>query len=185
MSAAIFGFGSLAVAFVAATVAIWQGYLLRKALHHSRRSTDADLHFRVHSVMQELDKFFIDRPELRPYFYENKRLPRRKRDLDQLDSTAEMIADIAESIVATGGGLGSGQSIGLSIFRFPFPAAISGRVGRPGLTPYPSPSTTPANERIVPRTAPLKVLPGGLLGIKALAVTQIARRSGLGGADGS
>jgi hypothetical protein len=105
--AAIFGLGSLAVAFVAATVAIWQGYLLRKALHHSRRSTDADLHFRVHSVMQELDKFFIDRPELRPYFYENKQLPRKKRDLDQLDSTAEMIVDIAESIVATGGGLGA------------------------------------------------------------------------------
>jgi hypothetical protein len=73
--AAVFGIGSLAVAFIAAVVVIWQGYLLRKALQHSRRSTDADLHFRVHSVMQELDKFFIDRPELRPYFYENKRLP--------------------------------------------------------------------------------------------------------------
>jgi hypothetical protein len=105
--AAVFGLGSLAVAFVAAVVAIWQGYLLRKALQHSRRSTDADLHFRVHSVMQELDKFFIDRPELRPYFYDNKRLPRRKRELDRVDSTAEMLVDIAESIVATGGRYGA------------------------------------------------------------------------------
>jgi hypothetical protein len=105
--AAIFGFGGLTLALVAAAVAIWQGYLLRKELQHSQRSTNADLHFRVHSAMQELDKFFVDRPELRPYFYENKQLPRRKRELDQLDATAEMLLDIAEGIVATGHGLGA------------------------------------------------------------------------------
>jgi hypothetical protein len=104
---AIFGFGGLALALAAAVVAIWQGYLLRKELQHSQRSTDADLHFRVHNAMQELNKFFVDRPELRPYFYENKRLPRSKRELDRLDATAEMLLDIAESIVATGHGLGA------------------------------------------------------------------------------
>jgi hypothetical protein len=105
--ATIFGFGGLTLAFVAAVMAIWQGYLLRKELQHSQRSTNADLHFRVHSAMQELDKFFVDRPELRPYFYENKRLPSRKREADRLDATAEMLLDIAESIVATGHGLGA------------------------------------------------------------------------------
>lgn len=104
--AAIFGFGSLTLAFAAAVIAIWQGYLLRKELQQSKRSTDADLYFRVHGAMRELNTFFIDRPELRPYFYENKRLPRSKRELDRLDATAEMLVDLAESVVATGPGLG-------------------------------------------------------------------------------
>jgi hypothetical protein len=99
--AAIFGFAGLALALAAAVVAIWQGSLLRKELQHSRRSTVTDLYFRVHSAMLEVDKFFVDRPELRPYFYENKRLPRSKRELDRLDATAEMLADLAESVVAT------------------------------------------------------------------------------------
>jgi hypothetical protein len=64
-NAAIFGFGGLALALVAAVVAIWQGNLLRKELQHSQRSMNADLQFRVHSAMQELDKFFVDRPEQR------------------------------------------------------------------------------------------------------------------------
>jgi hypothetical protein len=103
--AAIFGFGGLTLALVAAVVAIWQGNLLRKELQHSQRSMNADLQFRVHSVMQELDKFFVDRPELRPYFYDNKRPPKTKRERDQVDATAEMIVDIAESIVDPGHGL--------------------------------------------------------------------------------
>ena len=103
--AAIFGFGGLALALVAAVVAIWQGNLLRKELQHSQRSMNADLQFRVHSVMQELDKFFVDRPELRPYFYDNKRPPKRKCERDRVDATAEMIVDLAESIVDPGHGL--------------------------------------------------------------------------------
>lgn len=99
--ATILGFGGLALAFAAAVAAIWQGFLIRKELRHSQRSTEADLHFRVHSAMQEVDAFFVDRPELRPYFYEDKRLPRSKRELDRLDATAEMLVDLAEGVVAT------------------------------------------------------------------------------------
>jgi hypothetical protein len=72
---AIFGFGGLILAFAAAVAAIWQGYILRKELRHSQRSTEADLYFRVHSAMLELDTFFVDRPELRPYFYETSGRP--------------------------------------------------------------------------------------------------------------
>jgi hypothetical protein len=109
---AIFGFGGLTLAFAAAVVAIWQGNLLRKELQHSQRSAKADLHFRVHNAMRELDMFFVDRPELRPYFYEDKRLPRSKRELDRLDATAEMLLDLAESVVATVPSLGIQVSVG-------------------------------------------------------------------------
>jgi hypothetical protein len=105
-SAEILGLGGLFLALTAAVIALWQGYLLRKQVEHDRRVNEVDLYFRVANSLRELDIFFVDRPELRPYFYENKRLPRSKRMQARLSAAAEMLVDLAESVIACGPGLG-------------------------------------------------------------------------------
>jgi len=105
--AEILSLGGLFLALVAAIIALWQGYLLRKQVENDRRVNEVDLYFRVASTLKDLDVFFVDRPELRPYFYENKRLPRSKRKQAQLSAAAEMLVDLAESIIACGPGLGT------------------------------------------------------------------------------
>lgn len=97
----------LMLALIAAFIALWQGYLLRKQLAQSQRTNEVDVYFRVAVICRDLDEFFVDRPELRPYFYENKKLPRSKRERDRLDATSEMLIDLAESIIASAPGLGS------------------------------------------------------------------------------
>jgi len=105
-NAQILSFSGLLLALVAAIIALWQGYLLRKQLENDRRVNEVDLYFRVANSLRDLDVFFVDRPELRPYFYENKRLPRNKRKQAQLSAAAEMLVDLAESVIACGPGLG-------------------------------------------------------------------------------
>jgi hypothetical protein len=48
--------------------------------------------------------FFVDRPELRPYFYEDKPLPKDEHERARLDAASEMLADLAESVIACGPG---------------------------------------------------------------------------------
>jgi hypothetical protein len=105
-STEILGIGGLALALTAAIIALWQGYLLRKQVENDRRVNEVDLYFRVANSLRDLDIFFVDRPELRPYFYENKRLPRSKREQARLSAASEMLVDLAESIIACAPGLG-------------------------------------------------------------------------------
>ena len=105
-SAEILGLGGLFLALTAAIIALWQGYLLRRQVENDRRINEVDLYFRIANSLRELDIFFVDRPELRPYFYENKRLPRSKRKQAKLSAAAEMLVDLAESVIACGPGLG-------------------------------------------------------------------------------
>ena len=102
-----FSLGSLLLAAIAAIIALWQGRLLRKQIENGRQVNSADLYFRVANSLRDLDIFFVDRPELRPFFYENKKLPRSKREKDRLSAAAEMLVDLAESVIACGPGLGS------------------------------------------------------------------------------
>jgi hypothetical protein len=106
-STEILSFSGLLLALIAATIALWQGYLLRRQVEHERRVTEVDLYFRIANSLRDLDVFFVDRPELRPYFYENKRLPRSKREKARLSAAAEMLVDLAESVIACSPGLGA------------------------------------------------------------------------------
>jgi hypothetical protein len=105
--AEILSLSGLALALAAAVIALWQGYLLRKQIENDRRVNEIDLYFRVANSLRDLDAFFVDRPELRPFFYENRRLPRNKREQARLSATSEMIVDLAESVIACGPGLGA------------------------------------------------------------------------------
>lgn len=95
------GLSGLALALVAAIIALWQGYLIRNQLQQNQRLNEVDVYFRIANSMRDLDIFFVDRPELRPYFYENKKLPRDKLLLDRLDAASEMLIDLAESVIAS------------------------------------------------------------------------------------
>jgi hypothetical protein len=64
------------------------------------------LYFSIANSFKELDIFFVDRPELRPYFYEGKPMPTDERERASVDATSEMLADLAESAIACGPGLG-------------------------------------------------------------------------------
>lgn len=53
----------------------------------------------LHREMLEIDRFFIQYPELRPYIYSNKSLQNHAReDFDKLSSLAEMMCDICEHV---------------------------------------------------------------------------------------
>lgn len=105
-SAVILSLGGLLLALVAAIIALWQGYLIRRQIENTRQVNEIDLYFRITNSFRDLDAFFVDHPELRPYFYENKRVPRSKRRQVQLSATAEMLVDLAESVIACAPGLG-------------------------------------------------------------------------------
>jgi hypothetical protein len=106
-SAEAVNFGGLILALVAAIIALWQGRLLRKQIETDQRTTQTDLYFRVANSFRDLDLFFVDHPELRPFFYQNKKLPRSGRKRAQLSAAAEMVVDLAESVIACGPGLGA------------------------------------------------------------------------------
>jgi hypothetical protein len=95
----------LLLAIVAAAIALWQGYLLRRQIEYGRQVNQVDLYFRVASVMKDVDIFFADRPDIKPYFYHNKR-PRGARQRHQMESVAEMFIDLAECVIACQPGLG-------------------------------------------------------------------------------
>jgi hypothetical protein len=96
----------LTLALVATVIALWQGYLIRRQLAHSQKTREVELYFRVAHSFWDLDVFFVDRPKLRPYFYENKKLPRNNVLLAQLSAASEMLVDLAECVIACAPGLG-------------------------------------------------------------------------------
>jgi hypothetical protein len=53
----------------------------------------------VNAQLQDVDMIFVDRPELRPHFYENKALPADKRERDQVMAVAELLVDFMDNIV--------------------------------------------------------------------------------------
>lgn len=91
---------------LAAATAIGQVWLLRRDLRHKCTIDRSQLYFQVVSTFRDLQAYFVDHPELRAYFYENKALPTDAIELARLDAASEMIADLAEGVFACGPGLG-------------------------------------------------------------------------------
>ena len=65
-------------------------------LQHSR----GDINERLYSQSLEIMRFFAENPEVRPYFYDNKKLSEAESDLERLKvlSTAEMVAGFMELV---------------------------------------------------------------------------------------
>jgi hypothetical protein len=91
---------------LAAATAIRQVQLLRRDLAHKYAIERAHVYFQVVSMFRDFQGFFVDHPELRAYFYENRALPADPTELARLDAASEMIVDLAEGVFACGPGLG-------------------------------------------------------------------------------
>lgn len=63
------------------------------------RATRASLYQNIATLMIEIDRFFIERPELRPYFYESADVADGAPDCGVVTSTAEMLADFFENVL--------------------------------------------------------------------------------------
>lgn len=68
--------------------------LARRSLEAQYAANDMVLMSRV----IELDRLFVDRPDLRPYFYSGKEMPKYGPPRESVIATAELIVDIAETV---------------------------------------------------------------------------------------
>ena len=91
--------GSAAVAFMAVVFAAWQAALVRRQLELTDRVNVATFYQGVSKVTIDLEKIFIERPDLRPLFYEGRE-PRDDAQRQQALSVAACFADAAEICIA-------------------------------------------------------------------------------------
>jgi len=87
------------VAAIATGAALWQGFLLRKQLEEDARVRRASFHQGVANLFIQLDRIFINKPELRPFFYDNQ-APSDPDTKQQALALSEYIADLAECCVS-------------------------------------------------------------------------------------
>jgi hypothetical protein len=86
-------------ATVATAAALWQGLILRKQLANEIFVRRASFHQSIANLFVQLDFIFINNPELRPYFYHNKK-PSDPLVKHQAAALCEYIVDLAESCIA-------------------------------------------------------------------------------------
>jgi len=61
-------------AITTAIASIGMLWVVNRQLRQANRSLKQSYHVSLYSANAEIDKVFIDKPELRPYFYDNKEL---------------------------------------------------------------------------------------------------------------
>jgi hypothetical protein len=83
------------IAAVAATIALWQGFMLRRQLSNDLFIRTASYHQGVANLLRELDFIFVSNPKLRPYFYDNQK-PSDPVVEQQTLALAEYIMDLVE-----------------------------------------------------------------------------------------
>lgn len=62
-------------------------------------ATRAMIHQNLTTTMIDIDKFFIEHPELKPYFYNNADIAEHDPDYARVQSTAEMFLDFADFVL--------------------------------------------------------------------------------------
>jgi hypothetical protein len=65
-----------------------------------KAATFASVYQGIAGQMHDLDRLFVERPDLRPHFYGKKDLPDDERERDRVLATAELIVDFADNFVA-------------------------------------------------------------------------------------
>jgi hypothetical protein len=85
---------------IATCASAWQAYLLRRQLRQDDQIREASIYQAIAGYFMQLDLLFIERPHLRPYFYENVE-PTDLEASQQASALAEYIVDMAESCMAT------------------------------------------------------------------------------------
>lgn len=95
LALAIFG---AVIAAIATAATAWQGLILRKQLENDMAVRTASFHQDVAKLLIELDRTFMEHPELRPYFYDNQ-VPENSAVEQQTMALAEYIVDLVECYV--------------------------------------------------------------------------------------
>jgi hypothetical protein len=68
-------------------------------LRHLKKSIHSSTYQRIYEQMISIDRFFIDNPSLKPYFYGSKSpITKNPLELDKLDSISEMMVDYFDSV---------------------------------------------------------------------------------------
>src|SRR5262249_55265000 len=86
-------------AALATAMSIAQVMLLRRQLKNEDRVRVATFYQNVQALFLRLDLIFLERPELRPYFYDGQ-APTDATTALQVNALAEYITDMAESCTA-------------------------------------------------------------------------------------
>jgi hypothetical protein len=94
-----------ACAFVGLIVSVLilkrQTEILNRQTEEAAKATFASVYQGMAGQMHDLDKLFIETPELRPHFYgKNKELPDDEHERERVLATAELIIDFADNFVA-------------------------------------------------------------------------------------
>ena len=74
--------------------------ILNNQTNQATKATFATVYQGIAAQMQDLDKLFIEMPDLRPYIYRGKPLPDDERERDKVLATAELLVDLADHFIA-------------------------------------------------------------------------------------
>jgi hypothetical protein len=96
-----------AVASLAGVVLSLVGFLfVILQLRQNQQATDRQTHAIVYQLNQEIYSLLVNHPDLRPYFYENEKIPCDEPIRSKVLAAAEMICDMFEYIVLNDKSLG-------------------------------------------------------------------------------
>jgi hypothetical protein len=68
-------------------------------LRQNRSTIEGQIHALVYQLGNGIYIMFIEHPELRPYFYDNKPLPQDETEREKVFAAAEMLCDFFEYVV--------------------------------------------------------------------------------------
>ena len=90
---------SIIVALLASIFAAWQAYLVRQQVRHAQRIATAQFYQSLTKAFAEMQRMFVDRPDLRPFFYENE-VAHDESQHQRALAMAGSIVDVAEGCIA-------------------------------------------------------------------------------------
>ena len=78
------------------SVITWQVFVANKTFHLQSRSLDAQIWQSIGQQMEEINKLFIEHPDLYPYFYEKKPIHPNDQNYPKVVSMADMLLDFID-----------------------------------------------------------------------------------------
>ena len=99
LSATIQAIASIAQAFIGCVgvpALLVSLYFVWRQARDQTLATRATVYQNITATMLDIDRFFIDQPELKKYFYDDEKLAKKNVDYPRVQSIAEMILDFAD-----------------------------------------------------------------------------------------
>ena len=103
-------------------------FVLWLSVRGARNASFATVYQGLASQMHDIDKFFVQNPELRGHFYSNAQLPAAEPELGRVLAIAEMIVDFADNFAAQSRSLEGYQQGWAEYFQFVYTQSPALRV---------------------------------------------------------